>query len=230
MNQTNPAPSHLRKQSPALAWMRQYLRVPVTGVLIASFSLWSAQVRGATLVWDGGTNTWDVGTTLNWNGGGAWANSNNNIALFGGTVGTVTLGAPITAGGLIFNSSGYTIASDTLTLAAPSGVQSPIIAVNNNGFGTNRATVSSLLAGTSGFTKTGNGTLVLSNNSNSFSGDIAIKGGSLVVTNAGQLGTGTTAISVTGIAQNGNPGYSGGGACSPGDEQWCWGIRCNAKS
>ena len=33
----------------------------------------------------------------------------------------------------------------------------------------------------------------------------------VVIDNAAQLGTGTTAISVTGIAQTGNPGYTGGG-------------------
>ena len=31
-----------------------------------------------------------------------------------------------------------------------------------------------------------------------------------MITNAGQLGTGTTAISITGIGNTGNPGYSGG--------------------
>jgi autotransporter-associated beta strand protein len=58
--------------------------------------------------------------------------------------------------------------------------------------------------------KSGNGTLALTNNANTFSGDVSIQQGQLVITHAGQLGTGTTAISVTGQAQTGNPGFSGG--------------------
>ena len=163
----------------------------------------------------GGTGTWDT-SLLNWWDGiatdGAWTNGTNN-AIFTGTAGTVTLGAPITAGGLTFsnaNAGNYLITGDTLTLSPATGTASPIIAVNNVGFGTNRATISSLLAGTSGFTKTGNGTLRLTGANTGLSGDIAIKGGNVVITNPNQLGTGTTAISVTGIASTGIPGFSGG--------------------
>lgn len=172
-----------------------------------TFSLWSVQVRGATFAWDGGNGNWDDGTTATWNTGGFWTNSFDNIATFGGAAGTVTLTEGINAGGLIFNTTGYTLTGNTLTLGAGTGPQSPHIAVNGIG---SRATVSSQLAGASGFTKTGAGSLLLTNNSNNFGGDIAIKDGVLIITDAGQLGTGTTAISVTGIAQSGNPGFSGG--------------------
>ncbi|WP_397379881.1 autotransporter-associated beta strand repeat-containing protein, partial [Prosthecobacter sp.] len=119
---------------------------------------------------------------------------------------------PIIAGGLIFGVDGYRIdggaapATNTLTLMAPSGSNSPAIKVA----ALNRVTIDALLAGTSGFTKTGNGTLRLTNSSNSISGDVVINGGNLMITNEAQLGTGTTAISVNGIAGSGNPGYSGG--------------------
>ncbi|MFZ9363724.1 MAG: beta strand repeat-containing protein, partial [Arenimonas sp.] len=179
--------------------------------------------NGATAGLGGATGNWDT-TTANWfNAGSATtavgdqetavaAFTANDVAYFAGTAGSVTLTAPITVGGLNFGVTGYTLTGSTLTLAAPTGSGSPVITVNNNGLGTNRAIISSTLAGTSGFTKTGNGTLVLTaDNSAGLSGDIAIRGGALVITNANQLGAATgSAISVTGVAQTGNPGFSGG--------------------
>ena len=162
----------------------------------------------------GGAGTWDTTATKWFNGTSdvAWSNTSFDIAYFTGTAGTVALGQPITIGGLNFGVGGYTLSGNTLTLAAPTGSNGPVIAVNNNGKGTNRATIGSTLAGTSGFTKTGNGTLVLTaDNSAGLSGDIAIKGGTLVITAANQLGAATgSAISVTGWGTRGNPGYSGG--------------------
>jgi autotransporter-associated beta strand protein len=64
-------------------------------------------------------------------------------------------------------------------------------------------------AGTDGFTKDGNRTLVLTG-ANTFSGDVAIRGGSVVIGATNNLGIATTAISVSGVAQTGNPGFSGG--------------------
>ena len=179
-------------------------------------ALWlpSQSLHGATLTWINGSVTWNT-TSPFWNPGSvAWNNAGLDTALFSGagSAETITLGTGITVGGLIFGSNGYTITGDTLTLASPTGFNSPLLAVNNNGFGTNRAIISSTLAGASGFTKVGNGALLLTaDNSTTLSGDVAIKSGSLVITNANQLGSLTgTAISVTGVAQTGNPGYSGG--------------------
>ncbi len=190
------------------------------------------QAKAANLYWDpdatdtgnnisngtglGGLGAWDTSSSEWFNGttNQVWSNSALDVAYFmgAGTAGTVSLSGPITVGGLNFGVTGYTLSGSTLTLAAPTGSSSPVITVTNNGTWTNRATISSTLAGTSGFTKTGNGTLVLgADNSAGLSGDIAIKGGTLVITNANQLGSSTgTAISVTGWATRGNPGYSGG--------------------
>lgn len=75
----------------------------------------------ASLTWDadgvagdptGGAGIWDT-SSLFWNEAGvmkAWNNAGNDTAIFGGTGGTVTLGTAITAGGLTFNSTGYTLA------------------------------------------------------------------------------------------------------------------------
>ena len=175
------------------------------------------QAKAANLYWDndatapgnnistgaglGGAGTWDT-TASEWFNGtdnSVWSNSGLDVAYFTGTAGTVVLGGPITVGGLNFGVGGYTLSGSTLTLSPPTGSNSPVISVTNNGSWTNRATISSALAGTSGFTKTGNGTLVLTaDNSAGLSGDIAVKGGTLVITNANQLGASTgTAISVT---------------------------------
>jgi autotransporter-associated beta strand protein len=187
---------------------------------MASFTLWTAQVKGASYFWDptasgngntGGAGLWDT-TSGSWYDGSlniAWPNL-ADTAIFQGAGGAVTLATAVNAGGLTFNSGGYSLSGSTLTLLSPAGVPSPILAVNNNGFGTNRVLIAAPLAGTAGFTKVGNGTLVLSGANTGLSGDIAIKGGTVVVSNPGQLGTGTTAVTVGGLGNTGNPGYSGG--------------------
>jgi autotransporter-associated beta strand protein len=188
------------------------------------------QAKAANLYWDndataagnnistgaglGGAGTWDISAAKWFDGTNdiAWSNSALDVAYFNGTAGAVTLGEAITVGGLNFGVTGYSLTGNTLTLSPPTGSVSPVIAVTNNGSGTNRATISSTLAGSRGLTKTGNGTLVLSaDNSATLSGDIAIKGGTVSITNINQLGAaiGTT-ISITGISNTGNPGYSGG--------------------
>ena len=206
-----------------------FLRVATTWSVIVSMLFAGTPLSAAEFYWDGdgvtgnnnadgtglgnlggGPFTWDTTNAFWWNGVNPdtlWNNAASNTAIFTGIAGTVTLSEAITAGGLTFKTSGYTLTGNTLTLAPAAGSSSPLIAVD--GIGT-QATIESLLAGTSGFTKTGYGSLTLTNNSNSFSGDIAVKSGQLIITNAGQLGTGTTAISITGIAQTGNPGFSGG--------------------
>ena len=214
----------MKQSSVFLNFLRRHINQPVTAALAVLFPLWTVQVQGATFYWDGDTNganasiggsgTWDT-TLNNWDPDAAdnsnsnnaiWSNASKDIAFFGGGAGTVTLGTPITAGGLVFDSDGYVIMGDTLTLAAVAGLSSPI--VNVAAF--KRATIDSLIAGTAGLTKTGNGTLALSNTANTFSGDVVINGGGIVITNQAQLGTGTTAISVNGLANTGSPGYSGG--------------------
>ena len=114
------------------------------------------QAKAANLYWDsangntaglGGTGNWDT-TSAFWSSTSAGTDpvtanfTANDIAYFTGTAGTVTLGGPITIGGLNFGVGGYTLTGSTLTLAAPIGTNSPVIAVTNDGLGTNRATIS----------------------------------------------------------------------------------------
>lgn len=102
--------------------------VSAVGILLGGW-LTVPPVPAASLTWDadgvagnptGGTGIWDT-SALFWNEAGvmkAWNNAGNDTAIFGGTGGTVTLGSAITAGGLTFNSTGYTLAGggQSLTL------------------------------------------------------------------------------------------------------------------
>jgi fibronectin-binding autotransporter adhesin len=92
--------------------------------------------QAATLYWDGNDTSGDAnGGAGNWNnallnwdtiatGGTSIAWSGGDTAIFGGTAGTVTLGANITVGDLQFNTTGYTIStgSNTLFLSGTSNI------------------------------------------------------------------------------------------------------------
>ena len=165
------------------------------------FSLQSS----ASVNWDangttagtGGTGTWDTTTTDRFRNGASgttsfrWVNSsasNDHTAVFGGTAGTVSLAAGgVTASGLQFETSGYTIQSDTLTLAGAT----PLISVS-----TGTATITSVLGGSGGFEKTGSGTLVLGS-ANTASGPVSISAGSLAVKNTTGSATGSGNVTVT---------------------------------
>ena len=93
----------------------------------------AVSARAANLVWDptqnpaspaGGTGTWDL-STLNWSTGSvdqAWTDvstTGTDTATFGGTGGVVTLSTTLSALGLQFNATGYTISgSNSLTLGS----------------------------------------------------------------------------------------------------------------
>lgn len=131
-------------------------------------------------------NNWSQ-SDLNWDSGVGW--SQNNLAIFGGTGETVTLTEAISANGLTFNSNNYIISGNTLTL----GGATPTATVTTSG---HTATINSTVAGTAGLTKTGAGTLILTNAANSYTGTTTVNGGELqafVGTAAGAkttLGTG----------------------------------------
>jgi len=137
--------------------------MPVALTLLTIFSAGTAQAvdlywDGTTIAGDadGGTGTWDNGTTSNWDDAASagtdttWNNATPDSAIFGGTAGTVTLGEAITADSLQFDTTGYTVTGSTLTLSGSS-----TITANED------ATIGSTLAGTSGLTKEGTGTLTL---------------------------------------------------------------------
>jgi autotransporter-associated beta strand protein len=194
--------------------------------MIALMGFWQvvSPLQGATYYWDsdsdglnavvGGTGFWDT-TSAQWDTDNdntndtndVWTSSGASIALFAGDAGTVTLTEPVTAGGLIYDASGYVVTGGTLTLAAPAGTAAATVDVK--GLGSN-ARLASVLAGNVSLAKTGTGTLILGSTANTYTGDTVINDGALVVTDEDQLGTADTVISVNGIGNTGNPGFSGG--------------------
>ncbi|MFD0894849.1 autotransporter-associated beta strand repeat-containing protein [Luteolibacter ambystomatis] len=139
-------------------------------------------ITGGAGNWTTSTTTWtaDAGVTNI-----AWNNANNDTATFQGTAGTVTLTEPITTGGITFSTASYIVTGNTLTFGAATNT------VTNAG----AATISSSIAGTTGFTKAGAGTLTLGGgsgdtNANTESGKITASAGSLTLSKA----AGTDAI------------------------------------
>jgi autotransporter-associated beta strand protein len=138
----------------------------------------------ASIIWNNATGgSW--GATGNWYGGIIPSNP-GDIADFSQlaltSAPTVTLDANQTVGTLIFGATSgafnWTLANGTggpwaLTLAAASGT--PVINVVNNS-----ATISAVLAGTSGFNKIGAGNLILSA-TNTYTGTTTVSGGTLTL-------------------------------------------------
>jgi autotransporter-associated beta strand protein len=106
-----------------------YRTIASPWLAIAAFMLAAASASpsyAADLYWSangstqGGAGTWNT-TDARWGTisfgpyGDIWDNADNDTAIFGwgGSAGTVTLGVPITTGGLRFNTTGYTIAAGT---------------------------------------------------------------------------------------------------------------------
>lgn len=173
----------------------------------------NATVCAANLVWDadgisggttGGSALWSTTGANFWDNNGAmqsWTGP-TDIAIFGGTAGTATLGSAITAGGLAFNTGGYTVAGagNTLTLGANAILTSNFAAtatttLNVGLAGTNiqinPLVVDGTLAGQGQFTIAANtshtGTLSLSNGVVALNNGVSVASGSGIVINGSGL-------------------------------------------
>jgi len=148
---------------------------PVTGG-----AYWSAIAGG------GGSGTWtSAGTTWATNTGGAGAGETQSPStlIFADTAGTVTVSGGVTvSNGMTFQTTGYDLQGSTITLAGANVAANTI--TTDTGVAT---TISSELAGTTGMTKEGAGSLILSA-SNTFSGNVAVNAGTLQITNDAALG------------------------------------------
>ena len=158
------------------------------GVAVAAF----ACAAGAeNQVWnDGGAdNVWST-NAANWEAGSVWTNGNK--AVFSGTGGTVLgetidVSNDVVVAGLSFQTNGYVVADSdkngTLTLSG-----TPDIEVAN---ASGSAVVSGVLAGASGFNKTGAGRLQLTG-TNTFAGVVTVKAGTLRLSDNVPAALGTT--------------------------------------
>jgi autotransporter-associated beta strand protein len=141
---------------------------------------------------DGGTGTWDVNTTVNWWDGAAnvkWPvlGGTNDDAVFANTAGTISLATGgVTANDLTFNTTGYLIQSNTLTLNGTTPTITTATGVS--------ATINSTISGAAGLVKSGDGTLILGA-ANNFSGGMTLNGGTLNPNNNAAFGSGTLTLS-----------------------------------
>ena len=152
-----------------------------------------------SLYWDGGTadlagngngasqggdGTWNT-AIQNWDLGSAyphvaWYNPNNDMAVFGGTGGTVTLGT-VAAGSVTFTNGAYTLTGGSLALSSNLTV----------GATSGNVTLSTPVSGSGGMVKNGNGNLTVNAN-NTYSGGTVLNAGQLTMNTLmnGALGTG----------------------------------------
>jgi len=184
----------------------------ILNVITILFVLLTVQAaRGQTNgTWSNAASNSAWSTTTNWSGG-IVANGIDAIADFStldiAANRTVNLGANRTIGSLTFGdattpSNTWALANGaggpwTLTLATSSSA--PVIQVVNQ-----TATISAIIGGTQGFSKTGAGTLTLSNAANTLTGGITLNAGTLNFAN-GSVGSNQIAF-----AANATLGWSAG--------------------
>jgi autotransporter-associated beta strand protein len=153
----------------------------------------SVATASPALYWDlngtmpglgGAMGTWNS-STLNWTPDPAGASAtqpynSTNAAHFSGTAGTVQIapGGIVATGGVTFETEGYVITGGPLTIGA-----GPVVANHATGV----STITSIIAGSNGLTKTGVGALRLEG-ANTFTGTITISGGSLRISADNNLG------------------------------------------
>lgn len=117
---------------------------------------------------------WDTSTT-NWNGS-AWNNTPNDTAIFGaaGTAGDVEVNAAVDVGGLTFNTTGYRIADDEAPAGSVNFAAAGEIFADTNV----EATLDASLTGSANVSKTGAGTVIISENAASgYTGTMTVGNG-----------------------------------------------------
>jgi len=206
-SQPSPQRKHRSDQPASLLLCTLALLLAGSGLLHAANGTWSGPTNG----------TWNT-TDTNWTGvsGTPWdiTNGATNDAIFNTASLNNVVSGTVYTNGITFSTAGTVGGSGTITLAGTN----PFITVTPSGFPYSR--IDAVLAGTSGFTKTGAGDLVLGN-ANTLSGDITISQGSIRVGNggAGDLGSvsniyfGTTS-SATAVKFNRSNDYTWNGNIS----------------
>jgi len=157
---------------------------------VDAFRIYKGSSAGATpaLYWGGsgggGNGTWNIDNTANWFDGSAatkWLDfgGTDYAAIFGGTAGTVTLASNINVNRLTFTTAGYNVTSSALVLnGSPAAITTPA--------GSN-TTIGSVLSGAASWSKSGPGTLKLTNAANTNAGNTTLNEGTLSLTGVGRL-------------------------------------------
>ncbi|NYF32621.1 autotransporter-associated beta strand repeat-containing protein [Sphingopyxis sp. JAI108] len=151
---------------------------------------------------NGGTGTWQNSTgNDNWtdaNGAVNAAYTDGAFAVFGGTGGTVTVDnglGQVSAAGLQFAATGYTITGDGIALTGP---QSTIRVGDGSTAGAGfTATINAALSGDTELVKTDAGTLVLGG-TNSYIGGTRVTGGTVQIASDANLGAVSGAVTLDG--------------------------------
>jgi autotransporter-associated beta strand protein len=168
---------------------------------------WDGDGSGAV---SGGSGIWDTNTTKCWTTSSAgdihkaWNSGNGDNAFFAQTGGTVTIPSATTVAvrSLTFTADGYTIAKGdsasrlALTNGGSGGPGANTIEIADAG---HTATIYSTIMANPGvgLTKIGNGTLVLAG-ANSYSGETAIRAGTVVVSMSANLGASGAKVALDG--------------------------------
>jgi len=153
------------------------ISVTGNGTASAGDLYWNGGSWGSSSPGSGGAGTWTDGS-------GAWDSVKK--AVFEGTAGTVNVGSVTASNGMEFNTAGYVVTGGTIDFAGA-------IDTANNGV----TTISSVITGTSGIIKVGNGVLAL-DGANTFTGDVNVAVGTLRVSSDAAFGNVSNNISVSG--------------------------------
>lgn len=177
------------------------------GLAVDDFQLgwtYNSPTAGAAIYWDangtaagiGGTGTWSAASGLFSSAEAGIDATTRNVGdavTFGGTAGTVTVTDTVNANaGLTFSTSGYTVSGGTVSLGGANLAANTINAATGS-----PTTITSVIAGSTGMTKAGAGTLVL-DAANTFAGGINVNTGTLEINSDGDLGDVTNDLTING--------------------------------
>jgi fibronectin-binding autotransporter adhesin len=197
-------------------------QVNLVNASLAPLTFWDGDAggRGDGAI-AGGNGTWRAASDTNWTSAAGDSNgpyTNGGFPIFAATPGTVTVDGSVgtvSASGMQFATSGYTVQGDAITLT---GGDATIRVGDGTADGANYvATINAPLTGSAGLTKTDLGTLVLGGTS-SYTGATNVAGGTLVV-NGSIASSAVTAQAGTTLAGTGTVGaatIASGATVAPG--------------
>ncbi|HTK01488.1 MAG TPA: autotransporter domain-containing protein, partial [Bordetella sp.] len=168
-----------------------------------ALQFWNANGLADSTRMGGGDGTWSTTAPV-------WANADGSatgimspqpgFAVFGGTAGLVTVdNAGVQATGMQFLTDGYRLTGGSVDLTTSGDPVYIRVGDNSVASAGYTATIDSILTGSQGFTKMDAGTLVL-NGANTYTGTTSIAGGTLAVSDDGNLGNAANGIVLQGGA------------------------------